>query len=140
MDKTGTTVAAKQLRSFGLLVGGIFLVIGLWPLVFRGEPFRVWACVLACVLILPALVWPRSLGPIYRGWMAIGAVLGWINTRIILSLIFYVIFTPIGFFPTGHPQTGRPTAHFRPRCTNLPRRPRTSAELAPAAAVLTVLM
>jgi hypothetical protein len=98
MDKTGTAVAAKQLRSFGLLVGGIFLVIGLWPLVFRGEPFRVWACVLACVLILPALVWPRSLGPIYRGWMAIGAVLGWINTRIILSLIFYVIFTPIGFF------------------------------------------
>ena len=98
MEKTETLVPAKQLRSFGLLVGGIFLLIGLWPLVFRGEPFRVWACGLACVLILPALVWPRSLGLIYRGWMAMGAVLGWINTRIILSIIFYVIFTPIGFF------------------------------------------
>ena len=98
MEKIETLVAAKQLRSFGLLVGGIFLLIGLWPLVFRGEPFRVWACGLACVLILPALVWPRSLGLIYRGWMAMGAVLGWINTRIILSIIFYVIFTPIGFF------------------------------------------
>lgn len=98
MEKTETTVSVKQLRSFGLLVGGIFFIIGLWPLIFRGESFRVWAGVLAGGLLLPALVLPRSLGPIYRGWMAIGAVLGWINTRIILSLIFYVMFTPIGFF------------------------------------------
>jgi hypothetical protein len=98
MEKTETLVPAEQLRSFGLLVGGVFLVIGLWPLIFRGESFRIWAGVLAGGLILPGLVFPRSLGPIYRGWMAIGAVLGWINTRIILSIIFYVMFTPIGFF------------------------------------------
>ena len=98
MDKTQPLVPANQLRTFGLLVGGIFLVIGLWLLILRGEPFQVWASIPSGVLIFPALVWPRSLGPVYRVWIAIGAILGWINTRIILSLIFYVIFTPIGLF------------------------------------------
>lgn len=82
MEKTGTTLSVKQLRSFGLLVGGIFSVIGLWPLIFRDESLRVRIGILAAGLILPALLWPRSLGPIYRGWMAMGALLGWINTRI----------------------------------------------------------
>lgn len=88
----------KQLRSFGLLVGGIFLLIGLWPLLLRSEPLRLWAVVLAGGLMLPALVFPRLLGPVYQVWMKIGAVLGWINTRIILGIIFYGLFTPIGFF------------------------------------------
>lgn len=98
MEKTETVVSTKRLRSFGLLVGGTFLLIGLWPLIFRGAPVRVWAGVLSLLLILPGFVLPRSLGPIYRGWMAIGTVLGWINTRVILSIIFYAMFTPIGFF------------------------------------------
>ena len=43
-----------------------------------------------------ALVQPRSLVQVYRLWMTVGEVLGWINTRILLGLIFYVIFTPLG--------------------------------------------
>ena len=86
----------KQLRSFGLMVGGIFAAIGLWPAVFRGDDPRLWALVLASLLVIPALVLPMSLGPIYRGWMVVGYVLGWINTRAILGVIFYGLFTPIG--------------------------------------------
>jgi hypothetical protein len=85
----------KRLRSFGLLVGGVFLGIGLWPLV-HGLPYRVWAVVVAVVLLVPAVVWPRPLAPLFKGWMFIGLVLGWINTRIILGLIFYLMVTPIG--------------------------------------------
>jgi len=86
----------KQLRNFGLMVGGIFAAIALWPAVFRGDEPRLWALVLASLLVIPALVLPMSLGPIYRGWMAVGYVLGWINTRAILGAIFYGLFTPIG--------------------------------------------
>ena len=88
----------KQLRSFGLMVGGVFAAMGLWPVLFRGDDPRLWALVLASLLVIPALVLPRSLEPVYRGWMAIGYVLGWINTRIILGAIFYGLFTPIGLF------------------------------------------
>jgi hypothetical protein len=88
-------VTPKQLRSFGLLVGGIFAIIGLWPLIWRGEDVRWWAMIATAILVLPAVVYPMSLKLIYRGWMAIGEVLGWINTRIILSIIFYGVFTPV---------------------------------------------
>lgn len=92
MDKK---VDRKQLRSFGFLVGGVFGGIGLWPLIF-GEPYRLWAVVVAAVLLLPAVVWPPVLAPLFKGWMFIGHVLGWINTRIILGLVFYLLVTPIG--------------------------------------------
>ncbi len=90
-------VEVKQLKSFGLMVGGIFALIALWPWFFRSEEPRLWAFVLAGLLAGPALVWPRSLRPVYRVWMMLGEALGWINTRIILGLILYGLFTPVGF-------------------------------------------
>lgn len=87
----------KTLRSFGLLVGGVWGVIGLWPLVFRHEPPRLWALGLMAVLAGLGLVLPRALRHPYRWWMALGHVLGWINTRILLGLVFYLLITPMGF-------------------------------------------
>jgi O-antigen/teichoic acid export membrane protein len=89
-------ITSKQLRSFGFTVGGIFALIALWPIVVRAEDPRWWAMVVAGCLLVPAVVFPKSLVWVYQGWMAIGHVLGWINTRIILGMIFYVIVTPIG--------------------------------------------
>jgi hypothetical protein len=86
----------KQLRSFGLTVGAVFALIALWPVLIRGDGPRVWAAVPAVLLIVPALVWPSSLSRVYKGWMALAEVLGWINTRIILGAVFYLIVTPIG--------------------------------------------
>ena len=86
----------KQLRSFGLTVGGVFALIGLWPLILHAADPRWWSVVVAGILIAPALVYPNSLFWPYKGWMAVGHVLGWINTRIILGVVFYAVVTPIG--------------------------------------------
>jgi hypothetical protein len=91
-----TEITNKQLRSFGLTVGGIFALIGVWPFVIHGADPRWWSIVVATVLIVPALVYPKSLFWIHKGWMAVGHVMGWINTRIILGLVFYAVVTPIG--------------------------------------------
>ena len=93
---TPGTTTTKQLRSFGLMVGGIFAAIGLLPVLLHGRDLRLWTVVLAGLLMIPALVYPKSLELIYRGWMAVGQVLGWINTRIILSVIFFGLITPLG--------------------------------------------
>jgi cell division protein FtsW (lipid II flippase) len=87
----------KQLRSFGLTVGGVFAVIAFWPVLFGSDDPRWWALVLAGLLIVPALVFPRSLSWVYARWMALGHIMGWINTRIILGVVFYGVVTPIGF-------------------------------------------
>lgn len=91
-------IATKQLRSFGFMVGGIFAAIGLWPVIIRGDDPRWWAVVVAACLVVPAAVLPKSLTWVYKGWMALGHVLGWVNTRIILGMIFYLIVTPTGLF------------------------------------------
>ena len=89
-------VTRKDLRSFGLLVGGVFAVIGFWPLLLRGEDYRTWALALALLLIAPALIYPPALKPFHKVWMKLGHVLGWINTRIILGAIFFGVVTPMG--------------------------------------------
>ena len=86
----------KALRSFGLTVGGVFAAIALWPVLIRGGDPRIWAAIPAVLLIVPALLWPKSLSRIHRGWMALAEVLAWVNTRIILGAVFYLIVTPIG--------------------------------------------
>ena len=91
-------ISAKQLQSFGFIVGGIFAAIALWPLLNRGADPRWWAVVVAACLFIPAAVFPTSLAYPYKGWMWIGHVLGWINTRLILGFIFYFIVTPTGIF------------------------------------------
>jgi hypothetical protein len=87
---------AAQLRKFGLLVGAVFCAIGLWPAVIRGAGPRSWALVVGALLLVPALLAPRILAPVYRIWMAAGEALGWINTRILLGVVFYGLITPMG--------------------------------------------
>jgi hypothetical protein len=93
MDQAATR---KELRQFGLLVGAVFTVIGLWPRVFRGEPLRLWAIGIGGLLIVCGGALPSVLAPIHKVWMWVGHILGWINTRILLSIVFYALLTPIG--------------------------------------------
>jgi hypothetical protein len=95
---TGSDAKAgrRQLRQFGFLVGGGFFVLGaLRWILGRGAP-RPILLGLAAVLVLAALLWPETLRWPHRGWMAFGHALGWINTRILLAAVFYLVVTPIG--------------------------------------------
>ena len=89
------TITRKQLRSFGLILAAGFTVIAIVPLI-RGHNPRVWALVLALVLGTTGLVLPPILRPLYRVWMALGEILAWVNTRIILTLLYYIVIVPTG--------------------------------------------
>jgi len=123
-------VDRAQLRNFGLIVGGIFGVIGLWPAIIRGGNVRTWMVGLAVVLILPALVAPRALAPAHRAWMALGSALGWVNTRIILGLIFFGMITPMALVLRLARRDPMQRA-FDPNATTyrVPRRPRPGAHM-----------
>lgn len=85
-----------ELRQFGLVVGGVFAVIGLWPLVVRSESPRVWAMALGGLLLVLGAVVPQSLTQVHAGWMKVGHVLGTINTKILLGMLYYLLLTPMG--------------------------------------------
>jgi hypothetical protein len=86
----------RELRKFGLTVGGIFLLLGLvsW---YRGHeipPRVLWT--LGVLLVGPALVAPRWLGPVERRWMQMAGALGAVNSRIILTVLYYAVIAPTG--------------------------------------------
>ncbi len=89
------TATAKQLQQFGCLMGAVFLLIAFWPMVVCGQPGRWWALLLGTAVLVPALVMPGVLGPLYRAWMTLGGWMSWFNTRLILALGFFGLVTPI---------------------------------------------
>lgn len=90
------STSKKELRSFGLLVGATFSGVGIWPLLMRGEALRLWAIGLGGVLILFGGMSPGILAPVHKVWMRVGHALGWVNTRILLGLVFFGLVTPMG--------------------------------------------
>ena len=89
-------VEKRELRNFGLMVGGILCVVGIWPMVRYGEAIRLWAILPGALLIPLGLAAPTLLAPIFKIWMKIGHVMGWINTRIILGVLYFGLITPMG--------------------------------------------
>ncbi|HEU4886793.1 MAG TPA: SxtJ family membrane protein [Thermoanaerobaculia bacterium] len=97
MSSTSTELSRRTITSFALIVSGALLAIAAYQRWRGAQPWVVIALVsIAAVLSLLSAVAPRSLHPVYRGWMRVGEVLGWINTRIILTLVFFLVVTPIG--------------------------------------------
>jgi polyferredoxin len=85
----------KELREFGLLVGGVLGLIGLFAW-WKGKPFFPYLLVPAIVLIVAGGAIPSILKPIQRVWMTAALLIGWVMTSILLSLLFYGVVTPLG--------------------------------------------
>jgi len=98
MDNTtvNSTPDKQELRKFGLIFAGMFILFFalLLPWIWD-KPSPLWAWIVAAVFAAAGLLVPMALAPVYRLWMKIGHVLGWINTRIILGLVFFLIFAPV---------------------------------------------
>jgi hypothetical protein len=90
-------VSPAELRKFGLIVGGMFA--GLFGVLFpwiRHAHVPLWPWLLAMVLIASALIAPQLLRYPYIVWERIGKALGWVNSRIILNVLFFLVFAPAG--------------------------------------------
>jgi hypothetical protein len=88
----------KELRKFGLITGALFAAIfGLAAPYLRSRSYPLWPWVLCAALAGTAAVWPPALRPVYRVWTTLGEILGWINSRIVLGVMFYGVIMPLGF-------------------------------------------
>ena len=85
----------KDLRSFGVTIGIILLLVAGFLFYKEKESFQIFLYIAGTFIGL-GLIIPIILKPIYIAWMTFAVVLGWFMTRVILSLLFYVIITPIG--------------------------------------------
>lgn len=85
----------RELRNFGLLMGAIFSVIA-GIMVWQEKSYYALLLGPGFFFLGAGVFFPACLKPIYIPWMGLANILGWIMTRVILSLLFYLIVTPIG--------------------------------------------
>jgi len=92
---TTSTSLTSLNRKFGLITGGVLLVLFFYSLIFHRQ-YGVVIGVIGSSLILFALIKPLILNPLRKVWDKVGMILGIINTSIILSLLFFLVLTPLG--------------------------------------------
>lgn len=86
----------RALRSFGRLVGGVLLglaVIGWW----RARTWWPWLATPGLVLVLLGSFAPRFLRGVHFGWMALTFVLGTVSGTVLLTLLFFLVLTPLSW-------------------------------------------
>ena len=118
MTKRGANarVTDAQARKTALLVGGVLLLIAAWNF-HRGRMTVVWVFgVLGALLFVAGLVVPPAARAFHTGWMRFAVALGYVNSRVLLTILFYGVFTPYGFVsrlmgrdPLGRRKTGQQT-------------------------------
>ena len=107
----------KQLRDFGLLVGiGFPLLIGWIIPLFTGHGLRTWTFWVGIPFLCLSFLAPNALKHPYRLWMFTGKILGFINSHLILGLVFLIVVQPIalimrtfGYDPLKKKKRGAPT-------------------------------
>lgn len=85
----------RQARKSALVVATVFALLGAWQ-VYRARPtLAITFGALAVILLLCSAIPPAAM-VFHRAWMTLAGVLGYVNSRILLTVIFYLILTPLG--------------------------------------------
>jgi hypothetical protein len=86
----------KTLKNFGWTMGAVVApLFGLFFPWFLNRPFPLWPWITSGSFLALAWQFPAALKYPHWAWMKLAHVLGWINTRILLTLLFYLLVTPV---------------------------------------------
>ena len=86
----------KDLRKFGLTVGIVFLAIAAF-LFWKEKGSYLALGIVGGFLVIAGLFLPIILKPLNKIWMTLAILMGWVMTRVILTILFFTVLTPLGF-------------------------------------------
>jgi len=78
------------------MMGGAIALVAVVRAVLQSAEPNVWALGVAALVAIIALGRPTALRPVHAAWMIFARALGWVNTRILLGLVFYLVLAPLG--------------------------------------------
>ena len=84
--------------NFGFFFAGLFGIIGLYFLIFSSKIYMIICFIFSLIFGIVAYLKPDLLQPLNKLWMLFGLLLGKIISPIVLGIIFFGLFTPIGLF------------------------------------------
>ena len=82
-------------RSFGIVFFVVFLIIATYPLI-NDDELRLWSLIISIVFLFLGLVNSKILNPLNKLWFKFGIFLGKIISPLVMSIIFFLVVTPIG--------------------------------------------
>lgn len=85
----------KKLREFAFVVGGVLCVLGVL-LLWRGRENYPWFLFPGLLLVATGVAVPVVLLPLQKTWMILAVLMGWVMGRVLLSILFYLVLTPLG--------------------------------------------
>tara|TARA_A100001015_G_C14840974_1_gene652482 strand:- start:75 stop:485 length:411 start_codon:yes stop_codon:yes gene_type:complete len=88
---------SKILKSFGFTISFLLLLVG-GVLFYNQNELFVYFFTIGLIFIFLSLIVPTFLKPVHKIWMTFAVIIGWIMTRVILSVLFYLIISTIGIF------------------------------------------
>ena len=85
----------KELRQFGVTIAAALCLIGGW-LWWKESQWDGYLFVAAASVLLPTLLFPNLLKPFHRFWMVLGLCMGLVVTGVLMTVLFYLVVTPLG--------------------------------------------
>ncbi|MBL7996217.1 hypothetical protein JNM05_12680 [bacterium] len=87
----------KTVKKFGIIFSVILTAIAVW-LWYKQIELWVWFAAFGGLMMLTAFAYTTLLKPLYKGMTILSIVIGYFVSRIILTLMFIILFAPIGLF------------------------------------------
>ena len=97
IDRKKADPGKQEVKKFGILFAAICAAVALY-LLFNESSAWVWFGLGVVFFAVTGLFAHPVLRPVHLVWMKFAFALGWVNTRILLGVFFYLIITPVGLF------------------------------------------
>jgi Saxitoxin biosynthesis operon protein SxtJ len=88
-----------EFKKFGLLMSVLVpAIFGVCVPYVTGGGSVAWPWVLGSSLFFVSLICPNFLAPVYLFWTKLGAVMGVINSYVVMIIVYITLFIPIAIF------------------------------------------
>jgi len=85
----------RELKKFGITMGIFFLLLG-GVFFWRKKEIYPYLFAAAVLFLFLGARYHKALKFIYKIWMTLAVILGWVMTRVVLGILFFIVATPIG--------------------------------------------
>ena len=86
---------AAELRRFGVVIAIPFALLG-GVMMWKGNAAGPYLCLVAVLFLLSAILFPVRLSLVERTWMQLARILSTATTWILLTVVYYLVITPVG--------------------------------------------
>ena len=85
----------KNIRDFALVFFAVLIIISI-VLLFKHNYNAYWIGIIGLIFLCMGFVCPKFLCPLYKLWMSLAIIIGFFMNKIILTIFFFIVLTPVG--------------------------------------------